>query len=73
VVATNSGGIPESVPDDTCLVGEKDVEALAQAIVACLEVSQQQGFDGSKGREFVQKNFDIDVLNQQLLKLYRQP
>ncbi|MBL4760997.1 MAG: glycosyltransferase [Mariprofundaceae bacterium] len=70
VVATNSGGISESVPDGVSLVAEKDVEALAQAIIACLQAYQREGYDGAVGREFVRNNFDIEVLNKQLLKFY---
>ncbi|MDQ6990587.1 MAG: glycosyltransferase [Mariprofundaceae bacterium] len=72
VVATKSGGIPESVPDGTWLVEEKNIEGLAQAMIACLKTSQREGYDGMLGCEFVQKNFNIEVLNQQLLKFYRQ-
>jgi len=70
VLATDSGGIPESVPDTSVLVKEKDVEALAQAMIVCLKSYQLDGYDGYAAYEFIQKNFDIDMLNQKLLKLY---
>ncbi|MDQ6955870.1 MAG: glycosyltransferase [Mariprofundaceae bacterium] len=70
VLATYSGGIPESVPDTNVLVKEKDVEALAQAMIVCLKSYQLDGYDGYAAYEFIQKNFDIDILNQKLLKLY---
>jgi len=70
VVATRSGGIPESVPEGKYLVAEKDVNALAQAMVECLQSCQQQGYDGSEGYNFVRRYFDIDALNRKLLDLY---
>jgi colanic acid/amylovoran biosynthesis glycosyltransferase len=72
VVATNSGGIAESVPDGVSLVKEKDVDALAQAIIDCLQTHSNKGYDGIQGYDFVCENFDIEALNKQLLKLYKQ-
>ncbi len=72
LVATNSGGIAESVPHGVSLVKEKDSDALAQAIIDCLQAHQNKGYDGIEGYDFVRKNYDIEALNKQLLKLYKQ-
>jgi len=72
VVATNSGGIAESVADRGTLVAEKDAQTLAEAIITRLSELQESGYDGSRGRDFVKEHFDIARLNQQLLQLYEQ-
>jgi len=71
IVATRSGGIPESVPKHSSLITEKDVDGLALAIVNRLLQSQQHGYDGREGYQFVCSHFDIKVLNHQMLNLYR--
>jgi len=63
VVACDTGGIAESLPKGALLVPEKDSDALAKAMIAQLKTLREQGYDGSSGRDFVQKYFAIDKLN----------
>ncbi|PCI41208.1 MAG: hypothetical protein COB41_10830 [Proteobacteria bacterium] len=71
IVATRSGGIAESLPEDAVLVSEKNSDALAERMIEQLKSLQEQGYDGSKGRAFVQQYFEMNRLNQKTLELYR--
>jgi len=71
VVATCSGGIAESLPEDAILVLEKNSDALAERIIEQLHVLQAQGYDGDQGRLFVQQHFEVNRLNQKMLNLYQ--
>jgi len=70
VVATCSGGIAESLPEDALLVAEKNSDALADRMVEQLQALQAQGYDGDQGRLFVQQHFEVSQLNQKLLDFY---
>jgi len=70
VIACDTGGIAESLPQGSKLVPEKDSDALAHAMIVQLESLRTQGYDGSAGRDFVQEQFDINQLNEQTLQLY---
>ena len=70
VVATRSGGIPESLPENTALVAERDADALAAKIIEVLTLLNEDGVDGTSGREHVQQHFEINMLNCELLGLY---
>jgi colanic acid/amylovoran biosynthesis glycosyltransferase len=72
VVATQHGALPEGlVPDQSgFLVPERDVEALAarlEFLVAHPEAWPQMG---RAGRAFVERRYDIQRLNKELVKLY---
>ncbi len=70
VVATKSGGIPESVPEGMALVAERDINGLASMIVDTLQRVQQGGVDGEAGYRHVRQHFEIGALNRALLELY---
>lgn len=72
VIATDTGGIIESLSVGSSLISEKDSDALAAKIITQLQTLKTQGYDGHHGRDFVKENFDIDKLNQQTLLFYRE-
>lgn len=71
VVATCSGGIAESLPEDTILILEKNSDDLAERIIEQLQALQERGYDGTKGRAFVQQYFEIGRLNKKILEFYQ--
>lgn len=72
VISTVHNGIPESVLDGQSgyLVPEKDVDALAEKLTYLIEHPETWPEMGRKGREFVEKKFDIKLLNQKLVQIY---
>ena len=71
VVATCSGGIAESLPEDAVLIRERNSDDLAERIIEQLQALQEQGYDGIKGRIFVQQHFEVGRLNKKILELYQ--
>lgn len=73
VLATRVGGIPESVVDGVSgfLVGERDVEALAERLVWLIEHPQRWAEMGRAGRAHVEAHFDIEQLNDRLVAIYQ--
>jgi colanic acid/amylovoran/stewartan biosynthesis glycosyltransferase WcaL/AmsK/CpsK len=73
VVATNIGGIAESLmPDITgYLVPPRDPDALASAIYRLSVDADMRTQMGQAGRAFVERNFNLDVLNDRLANIYR--
>ncbi len=75
VVATRHSGIPELVEHGVSgyLVPERDAAALAERL-NYLNVHSELWRDmGSKGREKVEREFDMHSLNDTLVKLYTDP
>ena len=74
VLSTLHSGIPEVVVDGKSgfLVPEKDVDALAEALVSLLDHPEKWPGMGSAGRVHVEENYDIDLLNDRLISLYKQ-
>jgi colanic acid/amylovoran biosynthesis glycosyltransferase len=72
VVSTWHSGIPELVADQKSgfLVPEKDVDALANRLRILIDHPDLWPQMGQTGRWIVEKQYDIDVLNARLLKLY---
>jgi colanic acid/amylovoran biosynthesis glycosyltransferase len=72
VVSTVHGGIPELVDDGISgfLVAEKDVEALADRLAFLHDRPDTWPEMGRAGRAKVEKEFDINILNDQLVQLY---
>jgi glycosyltransferase involved in cell wall biosynthesis len=73
VVATNVGGLPEVVQDGVTgiLVPPKDPNALADAVIRLLRDSDLRRRMGDAGRERVLKEFRVDRIVEQTLKVYQ--
>lgn len=73
VVSTLHNGIPDGVLDNRSgfLVPERDVNMLAEKIEYLIEHPGVWAIMGKTGREFVEKNYDIKVLSQKLVEIYK--
>ena len=74
VVATRHGAFPEGVIEgkSALLVPERDPRAAADALLQLIENPQIWPEMGHAGRAFVEANYDIRNLNDQLVKLYHE-
>ncbi len=72
VLSTLHNGIPEGVIDGKSgfLVPEKDVDALAKKLEYLIEHPELWSEMGRYGRKFVEERYDIQKLNQRLVKIY---
>ena len=72
VVATRTGGVPDSVPDpEGWLVAERDVDALAAKLIqVCGETDAWEAL-GRAGRRHVERHFERGMLLDRLVELYR--
>ena len=72
VFATDHGGIPEAVDNGVSgvLVGERDHEALANALLNATLDSDSLGRIARNGAEVVRKNFDLQAQAQRLEEIY---
>jgi colanic acid/amylovoran biosynthesis glycosyltransferase len=73
VLSTRHSGIPEVVQDGESgfLVPERDTEALAEKLGYLIEHPELWPEIGQKGREFVERHYDIDKLNDRLVEIYQ--
>lgn len=73
VVTTFHSGIPELVEDGVSgfLVKERDVESLTYRLSYLIDHPEKGPIMGMAGRTFVQENYDINKLNEQLVGVYR--
>jgi colanic acid/amylovoran biosynthesis glycosyltransferase len=73
VICTRHNGFPESIIDGTSgyLVSEKDECGISEKLLYLIENQNKWPEMGAAGRKFVQENFDIDKLNDQLMVTYR--
>jgi colanic acid/amylovoran biosynthesis glycosyltransferase len=73
VLSTLHAGIGEVVEDGQSgfLVPEADYDALAERLELLLLQPDWRQRMGLKGREFVEKHYDIDKLNDRLVTIYR--
>jgi colanic acid/amylovoran biosynthesis glycosyltransferase len=73
VIATRHGAFPEGIApvNASWLVPERDVEALAARLCEMVAAQARWPVMGRAGREFVEHRYDIRILNQQLVDLYR--
>ena len=71
VISTNTGGIAELI-EDCCgiMVEERNPEAIANAIEKLMKNTNYRDWIGKKGREKVQKDFNVSVISQNLLNLF---
>ena len=74
VISTLHSGIPELVEDGVSgkLVGERDVQALAQAMRELVANVEQWPAMGAAGREKVLREFNIKKLNERLDHTFEQ-
>ena len=73
VLSTWHSGIPELVQDGQSgfLVPERDVEALADRLEYLIEHPQLWAEMGKAGRDYVEKHYNINTLNDRLVRLYQ--
>ena len=73
VLSTQHSGIPELVQDGESgfLVPERDVDALAEKLEYLVEHSERWPEMGKAGRDHVERYYDINTLNDQLVQLYQ--
>jgi colanic acid/amylovoran biosynthesis glycosyltransferase len=74
VIATRHGGIPELVQDGVSglLVPERDADAIAEKLSYLIEHPEIWTYMGQAGRIYVESNYDINKLNDELVQIYRQ-
>jgi colanic acid/amylovoran biosynthesis glycosyltransferase len=74
VLSTQHSGIPELVQDGQSgfLVPERDVDALAEKLTYLIEHPEIWPEMGWSGRDYVERHYDINKLNDQLVRLYQQ-
>ncbi|MEA5450987.1 glycosyltransferase [Leptolyngbya sp. CCNP1308] len=72
VLSTYHGGIPELVEDGVSgfLVPERDADALAERLGYLLDHPERWPELGIAGRRFVERHFDIQMLNDRLVQVY---
>ncbi len=73
VVSTRHNGIPEGVRDGETgfLVPERDPAALAERLTYLVEHPEVWPAMGHAGRALVEAEFDIEILNDHLVDIYR--
>ena len=73
IISTLVGGIPEGVLDGKSgfLIPERNVDVLAERLQCLIEHPEVWPEMGRCGRNFVEKHYDINKLNQQLVKIYQ--
>ncbi|WP_066426655.1 glycosyltransferase [Anabaena sp. 4-3] len=74
VIATAHGGIPELVQDGISgfLVPERDADAIAEKLTYLIEHPENWFAMGYAGRNYVEKNYDLNKLNDELVQIYYQ-
>ena len=74
VISTIHNGIPDGVMDGQSgfLVPEKDVAALADKLQYLIENPELWESMGRQGRSFVEKHYDIKMLNKRLVRMYEE-
>lgn len=72
VVSTYHAGIPELVADGVSgfLVPERDPQALAEKLAYLIDHPKLWEEMGRAGRQFVEKNYDKEKLNRELVDIY---
>lgn len=74
VITTEHSGIPELVQDGVSgfLVPERDVDSLAEKLGYLIEHPELWPEMGHAGRTFVEKNYDLEQLNDRLVEIYQE-
>jgi colanic acid/amylovoran biosynthesis glycosyltransferase len=73
VIATQHGGIPELVQEGISgfLVPERDADAIADKLTYLIEHPELWEQMGKAGRAYVEKHYDTNRLNDELVKIYQ--
>jgi colanic acid/amylovoran biosynthesis glycosyltransferase len=73
VISTLHGGIPELVEDGISgfLVPERDVDAIAQRLTYLIEHPEIWPKMGKAGRAYVEKHYNLNELNDELVRIYQ--
>lgn len=73
VISTVHSGIPELIEDcvSGCLVPERDLEALIERLIYLTDHPEIWPMMGKAGRNKIESEFDINKLNDELVKLYQ--
>lgn len=73
VISTYHSGIPELIEDGVSglLVPERNIDALAEKLEYLIQHPEIWPTMGRAGRKRVEENFNIDKLNDQLVKIYQ--
>jgi len=73
VVSTHHSGIPELIEDGVSgfLVPERDIDGLTEKLSYLIEHPQLWPEFGRRGREYVENNYNIEVLNRQLVEIFQ--
>lgn len=73
VISTYHSGIPELVDDGVSgfLVPERDADSLSDRLTYLLDHPEVWPKMGEEGRNKVEKNYNINILNNQLVNLFR--
>jgi colanic acid/amylovoran biosynthesis glycosyltransferase len=74
VIGTLHGGIPELVKDGISgfLVPERDADAISKMVSYLIKHPEIWQEMGSSGRAYVEKHYDINKLNDELVEIYHQ-
>ncbi|MFB2935698.1 glycosyltransferase [Aerosakkonemataceae cyanobacterium BLCC-F154] len=74
VIGTQHGGIPELIEDGISgfLVPERDADAIAQKLIHLIEHPEQWPQMGKAGRAYVEKHYETNKLNDELVEVYQQ-
>jgi colanic acid/amylovoran biosynthesis glycosyltransferase len=72
VISTRHAGIPDIIIDKEAgfLVDERDVDATSEKLQYLIENPQLWEQMGRRGREHFDREFDINILNKKLIKIY---
>ena len=73
VISTLHNGIPDGVLDGQSgfLVPERDVDSLAEKLLYLIKHPETWHQMGTVGRKFIEKKYDLNMLNDRLVELYR--
>lgn len=73
VISTYHGGIPELIEDGVSgfLVPERDAAALAEKLIPLLQQPDRWAEIGRAGRAVIERQHDINTLNDRLVSLYQ--
>ncbi|MBW4557402.1 MAG: glycosyltransferase [Trichormus sp. ATA11-4-KO1] len=74
VIGTRHGGIPELIQDGISgfLVAERDADAIAEKLSYFIEHPEIWAQMGKSGRAYVEKHYDMNTLNDELVTIYQQ-
>ncbi|YAF98799.1 MAG: glycosyltransferase [Nodularia sp. CChRGM 3473] len=74
VIGTRHGGIPELIQDGISgfLVAERDADAIAEKLSYFIEHPEIWEQMGKSGRAYVEKHYDMNTLNDELVAIYQQ-